>query len=252
MKILTVDIETAPNLAYVWGLWNENISIQQLREAGRVLSVCYKFRGESSTQFCIPDDKNAAPGPSIPGMVACTLDELYSAWSSAEAIVTWNGDRFDIPHVQRLFLENGYGPPSPSASIDLLKTVRKQFKFPSNKLDYVAGRLLGQNKLKHPGFELWKRCMDGDPKAWELMLRYNRKDVILTEKLYDKLLPWISNHPSVPLRESQVSGCPACASRRYECRGYAYTSVSAYRRYRCLSCGRWYRGSQRVHGVEGR
>jgi len=33
MQILLLDIETAPNTAHVWGLWNQNVSLNQLMES---------------------------------------------------------------------------------------------------------------------------------------------------------------------------------------------------------------------------
>ena len=36
MKILGLDIETAPNTAHVWSLWKQNIAINQIVNTGRV------------------------------------------------------------------------------------------------------------------------------------------------------------------------------------------------------------------------
>jgi hypothetical protein len=77
-----------------------------------------------------------------------------------------------------------------------LKVVRQHFRFPSNKLDYVAQELGLGSKEKHEGFELWVKCMQRDLAAWQKMEKYNIQDVILLEKLYTTLLPWIISTPS--------------------------------------------------------
>lgn len=239
MKILTTDIETTPHLAQVWGLWNQNIGLSQLRESAEILCVAYKWH-HKPVQFAWSDQ----------------LDDVWRAMDEADAIVTWNGDQFDLKHLNREFLEQGHGIPAPYVSIDLLKTVRKQFKFPSNKLDYVAQRLLGERKLPHAGHQLWIDCMAGDEKAMRIMQRYNERDVRLTEKLYDRLLPWIPNHPSVALRNPDDTflpdTCPTCGSSELVREGLAFTAVSAYQRYHCKKCGRWSRGVKREKGMEVR
>lgn len=239
MKLLTIDIETSPCLAHVWGLWQQNVALVQLRESTELMCFAAKWHNERQIQFV-----------SGHGMLQTAHDLL----SEADAVVTWNGDQFDLKHFNREFIEHGMGIPAPFVSIDLLKTVRKQFKFPSNKLDYVASRLLGQKKTSHTGHQLWIDCMAGDERAWRLMERYNKQDVRITERLYDVLLPWIPNHPHVPLHDgyADLECCPSCGSSKYQRRGFAYTSVSKYPRFSCLSCGRWFKGTARTGGATRR
>lgn len=238
MRILTLDIETSPNLAHVWGLWQQNVGLVQLRESTQLLCMAAKWHDSRGVMFLHGSD----------------LENIQGLLDQADAVVTWNGDRFDLPHLNREFVEHGLKMPAPYASIDLLKTVRRQFKFPSNKLDYVAGRLLGQKKASHTGHQLWIDCMAGDERAWRLMERYNKQDVRLTEKLYDRLLPWIPNHPSVPLHgvDSDLLGCPSCGSSSYQRRGYSYTAQSKFPRFQCTKCGRWFRGTLREEGATRR
>lgn len=239
MRILTFDIETSPNLAMVWGLFNQNVSLSQLRETTEVMSWAAKWHGERTVYSADWRD-------------ATYMEQLWKLLDEADAVVHYNGDSFDIKHVQRHFIEHGQGKPSPYASIDLLKAVRKNFRFTSNKLDAVAEKLIGRKKTSHTGFQLWVDCLAGDEKAWNLMNRYCRNDVVITEKLYDKLLPWISNHPSIPLRDGTEAGCPNCGSFSRQQRGYAYTAVSKYLQYRCNGCGRWYRGANLIARTEAR
>jgi rubredoxin len=126
--------------------------------------------------------------------------------------------------------------------------VKKRFKFPSNKLDYVSGALGLGNKTPHDGMPLWVSCMADDPKAWKLMEKYNRQDVVLTEKLYDRLLPWIPYHPNMRLYDSNVN-CPRCGSKvGLQRRGFAYTNVSKFQRWQCTACGGYFRSTSRIQG----
>jgi hypothetical protein len=93
-----------------------------------------------------------------------------------------------------------------------MKVVRSQFKFPSNKLDYVAQKLGVGAKVQHSGFQLWLDCMAGIPKAWKMMKEYQIQDVNLLLDLYDILLPWIKNHPHVGVSQDKPKGCRNCGS----------------------------------------
>lgn len=228
MKILLLDIETAPNLAYVWGLWNQNVAINQIKEAGDVLCWAAKWLNEKTVHFDRGEEK---------------LDRIWSMMDEADAIVHYNGTDFDIPHLNRQFILAGFEPPAPYKEIDLLKLVRKRFNFPSNKLEYVSRELGIGSKHKHEGFDLWVGCMMGDAEAWKTMERYNKQDVILLEKLYGLVRPWIASHPSVPLHSgvTSVKACTNCGSINLRNKGMYYTMTQAYHRWVCKDCGTYMR-----------
>jgi hypothetical protein len=182
------------------------------------------------------------------GMVQSAFDLL----SEADALVTYNGNGYDIPHLNREFSLAHLGEPEPYASIDLYRTVRSRFRHASNKLDWVAQQYGLGRKTPHTGMQLWIDCMRDDEKAWRLMEKYNRQDVVITEKLHDELLGWIRPYPSVPLRDGTESGCPNCGSFSRQHRGYAYTPTRKYVQYRCNECGRWYRGANSITSTEAR
>jgi DNA polymerase elongation subunit (family B) len=227
-RVLILDIETAPHTAYVWGLWDQNVGLSQLIETGRVMSVAVKWHGEKSVfQF---DEKNV-------GKVEM-LEQVINLLDEADAVVHYNGTKFDIPMLHKEFVELGYAPPSGVKQIDLLKTVRSQFRFPSNKLDYVVQHLGIGAKTEHEGFKLWVKCMEGDAKAWARMRKYNVQDVFLTEKLYDKLQPWIKNGLNYGLFDEE-SCCTKCGSFALTKRGFAVTNTGRYQRWQCEDCGGW-------------
>lgn len=244
MKILIFDIETAPNLAYVWGLWKQNIGLNQIKRDDQMLCWSAKWLGKKEILF------DTLAGLEDDGKLAISLAALFD---EADIVVTYNGNSFDIPWLNTVMINNNLTPPSPVKNIDLYQTVKKRFRFSSNKLEHVAKRLgLGQ-KVKHEGFELWTACMSGDKKAWSKMLRYCKQDVKLTEKLYLRLRPWIKNHPNVNIGDdSEEIKCAACSSANLKKNGIEYLTSGAYQRYKCRSCGAPNRGRTMINTADKR
>jgi DNA polymerase elongation subunit (family B) len=238
LRILALDIETRPNLAYVWGLWDQNIPLDALVESGDMICWAAKWLGEEEIMFSSVHHQNKRR----------MVKAIWKLLDEADAVLHFNGRRFDVPHLKREFLELGMPPPSPFRQIDLLQTCKKQFRFPSNKLEYVSKRLGMGGKVKHEGYRLWLRCMNGDDDAWELMKKYNIKDVTDLEELYGLLQPWIVGHPS----HGAISGedvCPRCGSDDLVKNGTQFLTTGAYPRFKCRNCGGYARGSKRIHST---
>lgn len=232
IKILEIDIETAPNTAHVWGLFNQNIGINQIQQTGRVMCWAAKWYGRKGVEFM--SEYHDCPDSMI--------DRAHGLLDEADAVMSYNGKRFDMPTLNREFLKRGMTPPSPYHHIDLLEVMRSSFKFSSNKLDHVLQELGLGSKVKHEGHELWTKCMAGDPKAWAHMKKYNIGDVTKMEKLYELLRPWIKTHPNHAMwSEDERPVCTNCGSRHLQARGKQRTRTQLYTRYHCQSCGTWMR-----------
>lgn len=250
MRVLLIDLETFPALTWQWSLFDNYTPVERIVRPGGLLSWAAKWYGEPDTEF------RAVWSEGGPDAMVVRAHELLC---EADAVVTYNGERFDLPWLRHVFLEAGLGPASPFASVDLFRTVR-QFRFLSKKLDHVVQRLELGAKVKHEGFGLWTSAMPpelgglGDPEAQARMEAYNRGDVPDTlEPLYDALLPWIKNHPHVGLyAEDGTNRCQRCGSTRLSREGYARTPLGVYRRYRCDRCRSWHRGKTRLQGVDVR
>ena len=235
MKLLFLDLETTPMTAHTWGLWQQNIGLNQIVESTEVMCFGARWYGQKKVIF------RSTHHHGKKGM----LEELHALMDEADIVCGWNSASFDHKHIRREFLEAGMLPPSPTKDLDLMRVVKSQFKFPSNKLDYVAQRLGVGAKVKHSGFELWLQCMSGDNKAWKEMQKYQEQDVNLLIDLYEKLRPWIKNHPSYPIHNNKEDGCPACGSNKLQRRGYDRTNTAVYQRLQCQTCGKWMRGTKR-------
>ena len=232
MKILGIDIETAPNTAHVWGLFKQNIGINQLLNTGRVMCFAAKWLGEKKIIFRSEFHDSHTE----------TIEAAWALLDEADAVLSYNGKKFDMPTLNREFLKLGLTPPSPYKHIDLLETAKREFRFTSNKLDHLARDLGIGEKVRHAGHDLWIQCMAGNPKAWGEMRRYNRQDVVLTEELYERLRPWIKNHPNYAMFTDDARPvCTNCGSQHLQRRGTSVTRTQKYSRYQCQECGTWMR-----------
>ena len=240
MRLLLLDIETSPVSVYTWTLRPKYIDHHWVVKSGSVLCYAAKWHGEGKVHFRSTQNHS----------LNYILSDIHKMMCDADAICHYNGSSFDIPVLNTELIKHGFKPPSPSKQIDLLKVVWKNFRFASSKLDFVAKQLGLGEKVRHTGPQLWLDCMAGDEAAWKKMEKYNKMDVELLEKLYDRMKPWIPNHPNVATFDD-VKGCPTCGSEKYEQRGWAFTKMYKYKRFLCKSCGKWFRGSQTVSSRGG-
>jgi DNA-directed RNA polymerase subunit RPC12/RpoP len=240
VKILGIDIETAPNTAHIWGLFNQNIGINQIQQTGRVMCWAAKWYGLSPVEF-------RSEHEDMPLAHRAMIERAHELLDEADAVLSFNGKRFDMPTLNREFLKYGLAPPSPYHHIDLLMVAKRQFRFASNKMDHLARELGIKGKVKHEGHELWTRCMAGDPEAWKKMKRYNIQDVRMMEKLYEAMLPWIVTHPNHAMYTDETrESCTNCGSHNLQSRGYAVSRTQKYRRLQCTDCGTWLRGRSTI------
>ena len=242
-KILFLDIETAPNTAYVWGLFDQNISHEHVEEAGYILCWAAKWAHEETVRY------SSIHKTSMKRM----LKEIHSMLDEADVVIHYNGLKFDIPTLNKEFIKHDFTPPSPYKQVDMLKVCRQAFRFESNKLDAVLKSLDLGAKVQHRGFQLWIGCMKGDQDCWEEMERYNKHDVVGLQSLYQKVLPWIDKHPNLAAYKDKPA-CTNCGSTLVQRRGWSLAVSKWYPRYQCQSCGHWFKGAaqkEKGHGASG-
>jgi DNA polymerase elongation subunit (family B) len=233
-RILILDIETSPNVAYVWKFFKENVGAKQVLENGQMLSFAAKWLDDDKIYY---HDVQHSTELQMMKMLFEMLDE-------ADIVVAHNGDKFDLPHVQGRGLVLGLKPPAPYKTIDTVRVARYEFNFPSNSLEYLSIVLDLKNKKdghkKFPGFELWLGVLANNPEAWAEMKEYNIQDILVLEELYLKMRPYMKRHPNVGVFDDKdIVVCPKCGSSDIHYRGYAHTNVGRYRRFQCNPCGGW-------------
>lgn len=236
-KILIFDIETSPIVAYVWGLWDQNIAINQIKSDWFIFSWSAKWLFEkeihhdrlTSKEAKKQDDKRVT-------------NSLWKMIDEADIIIAHNLDRFDKPKMNTRFLKHGLKYPSLYQTVDTLKVAKREFKISSNKLNYLCQFLGLDMKMDTGGFELWEQCMEGKEAALKKMDVYCRQDVVILEELYLKLRPYIHSHPNVGLyMNSDTMLCPNCGSDKLKWGDKYTTPASQFYTARC-ECGAFVRG----------
>ena len=225
-KLAYWDTEWSPAISYTWSGFPKFLPLNMHLEDPRLLCFGFKFEGESTE---VVDERIGREAM------------LYSLWeklNETDLLVSYNGQSFDTPKVNSEFMKLGLAPPSPYKEIDLYRQIKRNAKFYSGKLDFIAGRLVGERKEDTGGFQLWKDVLAGDEAAWGLMRKYQAQDVDLLEKLLEELRPWIKM--PFPISEDPDT-CHNCGSADLQKRGLARTQYSVYQRLCCNECGKWSR-----------
>lgn len=235
-KILTVDIETSPAEVYVWDIFKPTIGVNQIIKPTRVICFAAKWLHEPKVNF------HAEWLTSQSDMV----EAAHRYFDEADVVVTYNGNNFDIPHLNREFDQWDLKEPAPYHSVDLYRVVKRNERFLSHKLVYVSKQLGLSGKMDSGGFQTWIDLASEDERtrkrAQLLMARYNKQDVRTTEELYLRVLPKIH----LPSRALWVDGAeencprPGCGSSNVQRRGFKTTLTRKYRRYQCQDCGGWF------------
>ena len=238
MKILIYDIETSLQPVAVFGLQdNDYISHDNILGERHLISMCWKWLGEKTVHSVslLDDPKRFAKDPHDDYYVTKVAHEIMS---QADCIVAHYGDQFDKKYIDTRILFHGLDPLPPIASIDTKKVASARFRFNSNKLDYIGMYLgLGRKIKTDPG--LWLDVLKGSKSAIRQMVTYNKQDVILLEKVFKKLQPYMPNHINRELF-GEV-GCPRCGSKKVQSRGTHKAITKIYQRFQCQSCGGWFR-----------
>lgn len=236
-KILVYDIETAPIIAHVWGLWDNNVGLNQIQSDWHVLSWSAKWLGAPENEVMYMDQRNAV---NIEDDKDC-LQGIWNLLDEADVVITQNGKKFDQKKLNARFILNGFQPPSSYKHIDTKQIASRHFAFSSNKLQYMTDKLcVKYKKLDHAKFHghtLWTECLKKNIEAFDEMELYNKHDVLSLEELYYKLIPWDNSINLNVYSDSTDNKCSSCGSTDMFKNGYYYTNHSKFQKYRCKGCG---------------
>lgn len=233
-KIASWDIEISPTEGTFWGGRYET-NILEITHPWVIISFSIKYlKGEQTTK-ALPDYKGYRKG-SLDDRAL--IMDLHKRLSKCDILIHQNGDQFDVKKVNARFIIHNLPPVHPMRTVDTLKVARQRFGFTSNKLDDLGETLGLGRKLEHEGYPLWRKCMNGDMKAWKKMKAYNAQDVILLEKVYLRMLPFIENHPNLGIWKPGLV-CRNCQSKELQWQGWRVKKTTKYHQYQCKQCGTW-------------
>jgi hypothetical protein len=244
-KILVFDIETAPITAYTWGLFKQDIGLNQIKEDWHMLSWGAKWYGDPASKVMYMDNSGAKDIRNDKRLVK----GLARLLNQADIVITQNGKAFDTKKFNARAVLNGLPPVKPYQHTDILKESRKVFSFTSHKLAYMTEKLNKKyKKLDHkeyPGFELWSAILKGDQHAWAVMKKYCIHDVLATEETYDVIQGWIKTQNMASYIDGVKMLCK-CGSDNLVKKGFARTDAGKFQIFLCRNCGKWPRSPKNL------
>ena len=231
---LFFDIETAPNIGVFFSAgYKLNIGYQSIIKERAIICICYKWEGDKEVTSLEWDNNQCDKK---------MLEKFIQVANTADEMVGHNGLKFDLNWIRTRCLLHKIDMFPNYTVIDTLTIARAKFKFNSNKLDYIA-KFLGIGKKIKTDFDLWKNILlNKDKIAMAKMVKYCKGDVILLQKVYDRL----KNHIIVKSHFGKVfkqdrGSCPECGGDEIVIKTTRYTSAGSKRvQYQCNICHKYH------------
>lgn len=179
---LFFDIEVSANIVFSWNVGHKiTIPYENIIRERAIICVCYKWEGDDkvySIEWDNGDDKKL-------------LERFTKIIDSADEVITQNGDNFDIKWLRTRCLYHDIDISPKFNSIDTLKMARNGFRMNSNRLDYM-GQYLGEGQKIKTDHTLWRDItLNNDKAALTRMVDYCKGDVVLLERIYQKLQKFV-------------------------------------------------------------
>lgn len=224
-KTYVFDLETSLIEALTFGpMWEADL-VYIIKHA-ELLAFSYKEHGSKRSYVYSLKDHTKQE----------LLQKLWDMVDKADVLIAHNGKSFDVRMMNTFFIANGFPPPTPYKLIDTKLVAKRYFRFPSNSLNELASFFSLDGKMDTGGKSLWKKCREGDPKAFAKMERYNRQDVVLLDEIFTIMEPWIENHPN-KLIYTPGEGCHRCGVEDTQKRGMKPRALGWVQEYLCKGCG---------------
>lgn len=238
-NILLFDIETSLIRGYFWGLFNQNMTIDQIEEDWYVICWAGQWLGEEeifgdSVHHHDIKDRSRFNERLV-------VESLWEKLDQADVVVAYNGKKFDKKKMNWKFLQYGLPEPSPYKIVDPYSIVSGNFSPTSKKMDFIARYVEDIEEIKNStNIKLWIDCMNDDIEKLDYMYKYCEQDVTVLEQVYLTVRHWDKNAPNLALyyNDDEVR-CNKCGSDdlTYLEDASANTNVSSFSAFRCNSCG---------------
>jgi len=202
-----------------------------------ILCFGYKIRGEKSIKIINAWDFKSFKKDVNDDKEICKA--IYEVLKDADAVVTQNGKKFDIPVINTRLAKHGLPPvPKNLPHIDTRNVFRANYAAYDNKLDTIAKTFGCDTKIENGGWQLWMDMYEKKKKSMDLMSKYCKQDVNVLEQVFNKLLPCIKGLPNYNLfTTDEKPVCPNCGSQKMHVKDKRTLRTGVFQRYTCQSCG---------------
>ena len=257
VNILLLDIETKPLLAWVWGLWENNVALNQIEQDWSILSWSAKWLHDDDDQVMYADNRKAKDLDNDEEL----LKQIWELLDKADIVITHHGKKFDIPKLYARFAYHGMNKPSSFDHIDTKQIATNVFGFTSNKLEYLAKFLRVPHKKltdrKFAGQDLWTGCIKGVKEAWDEMKAYNVRDTIVLQEVYHRLKKWDKKINFDVYHNDLENICQCCGGKSFTIhkhKPFIHTKTGRFDRLICTNpkCGHELKGKVNLLSKEKR
>ena len=242
-RILILDIETSPIIAYVWGIKDQNLGLHNIKDDWYIMAFSAKWLGDSPSKIMYFDQRNEKD----PANDKRIITELWKLLDEADVVVTQNGESFDVPRIDGRMMLYGMKPYSPIQHHDTYRQLKGK-GFTSHKLEYLTAKFcVKYKKLKHkkfPGMSLWAECLKGNKEAWTEMQKYNNYDVLSTEELYLATRGWSRKNAPEMFEGDDERLCKFCGEFRLTKQKKKLHRGVWHNQLQCQECGKWQLGGK--------
>ena len=253
--LLFIDIETSQNLLWGWGLGDQYVGYDQIAKESEVICICYQWEGNAKVNALIWDAKKYNLLKYDDDADKKILEEFSKIYSQADLAIGHNCKKFDIAVLQARIIKHKLPPLAPTL-IDDTYLQSKNIRFTSHKLDYLSKYLeIGHKIGNEEGRKLWIKVQQGDKHALQKMVQYCKNDIVLLNKIYHRLQPYIKSNLNQAIFDGRPTICsnPLCKSENsLERRGFVLTTAGKYPRYQCKICGKWQSNRKNMISESGR
>ncbi len=181
-KLLYVDIEVSPSLVFTWNIGQKiSLSPDNIVKERAIICICFKWANEDkvhSLKWDAGDDYQM-------------LKKFAPILNSCDAVIGHNLKNFDLKWVKTRCLYHDIEVNKQFQVIDTLTLSRSNFRFNSNRLDYIS-KFLGETGKKETSYSLWKDIVLGNcKKSMDTMVEYCINDVKILQEVHEKINKYV-------------------------------------------------------------
>ena len=154
---------------------------------GICFSWCIKEQGTDHMDYAVVTKEEMRDGT----LDKRVVQECIDAIEKYTVIYTYYGTGFDVPFLRTRALMHGltFPPASEILHRDMYYQVRRLLSINRKSLDVACG-VLGIEGKTHINWKFWVLAMTGNEEALSYIFEHNKYDVIILEKLHERLAPW--------------------------------------------------------------
>ncbi len=157
---------------------------------GIIISYCIKVKGENKIYQGVINKDDLKRNEIDKRIVKKLVNDL----NNFDTIVGFYSTRFDLPYIRTRALVCKI--PFPNYGTikhkDIYYISRNKLKLHSNRQESVCRTILGTTEKTHLISKYWIGALRGDEQSLRYILDHNKKDVFDLERIYDKLIYFVS------------------------------------------------------------